>query len=81
MDSKAGVTSRGLSKLRPKCGKFLGDYGAAEMVRRQGLHAPTQKKPVTRVEQALGNVAKGVEVILLVDLNVMIQEPCDTWEE
>ena len=76
-----GVVARRGDKLRPKCGKFLGDYGAAEMVRRQGLHAPTQKKTVTRVEQALGNVAKGVEVILLVDLNVMIQEPCDTWEE
>ena len=43
MESEGGVAGRDICQLRPKCGKFLGDDGVAEMVRRQGLRAPKQQ--------------------------------------
>ena len=33
------------------------------------------------VEQVIGNAVKGVEVILMGDLNVRLLEPYDAWEE
>ena len=42
---------------------------------------PNEAPILARVEQALGNAVKGIDVILLVDLNVRLREPCNTWEE
>ena len=47
-----------------------------------GVYMPPNYYPsVVRVKQALGNTSKGVEVILMVDLNMRLQEPRDAWEE
>ena len=42
---------------------------------------PKYSPTVARVDQELSQAAKGVEVILLDDLNVRLREPCNTWEE
>ena len=47
-----------------------------------GEYVPPNDVPtVTCMEQALVNAPKGVEVIILDDLNVRIQEPRDVQEE
>ena len=43
--------------------------------------APNNESTFSQVEQALGNSAKGVEVILLVDINVRLHKTCDAREE
>ena len=43
MEIKGGVVGRGLCQLWPKSGKFLGDDGAAEMVRHWGIRAPKRR--------------------------------------
>ena len=43
--------------------------------------APNNESTFLQVEQALGNSAKGVEVILLVDINVRLHKTCDAREE
>ena len=42
---------------------------------------PNSESTVAQVGEALGKAAKGVEVLLLGDLNVRLQEPRDTQEE
>ena len=45
-------------------------------------YVPRKDAPtVVRVEQTLGQAAKGVEVILMGDLNFRLGELRDTWEE
>ena len=47
-----------------------------------GEYVPPNDAPtVARVEQTLGQAAKGVEVILMGDLNFRLGELRDTWEE
>ena len=47
-----------------------------------GEYVPPKEEPnIARVEHALGNAAKGVEVIVLGDINVRLRESCGVQEE
>ena len=47
-----------------------------------GSYVPPNEAPdIVRMEEALGQAAKGLDIILMGDLNVRLQEMCDSLEE
>ena len=62
----------GYCQLWTKRGKLLADVGVAEMVRRR-VYVPSHDAPaVHHINQALEVAPKGMELILLGDINVRL---------
>ena len=68
VEVESGVASRGNFQLRPERGKFcIDEYGVGEYV------PPNEMPTIAPVEEALGQAAKGVDIIILGDINIRLQ--------
>ena len=81
MERKTGWQVEGISNYGPNVVSFLLTTGRRRWYVVGAYVPPNDASTIAHVEQALGKVAKGVEFIILGDLNVRLRETCDAREE